>query len=806
MDEETGAREVRALELVEGTLRAGDTARYEYRARDGVPFVAALTAATGPVRLSIVDSAGASVVSQVGAGGNPPFLPSATSEVVTPVASATYTLVVTGVGSYGVRILATTPETAAARLVVNDTIRESLDATGDVDVFSFVAAPGEFYVGYLQLIDGGGTSATLQLQVDGYTIAWAATAGSSELESQSTDRFFSTVTDTARVTIRGDYVGPYRLMIRRIDRGPETARAEVTPNDTLETERLDYVGDIDEFTIRGAPGTRYTVMLQLTTSDSTQRARLEIWEDHDPLDPVASRFVAGNSPSLVSGAAQPFLLDASGTATVIVRASGRTRTPYRLFVYRVDPLPEHIASRLSPGDSVVGEDLELPGDIDEFSLTLATDDTLLFLAYLSSAPRPPDLARGVVMTLLDSAGTPVGGGGIEAWDWISSGTRVLPRGRYRVRVEATGVEAHTLCQYRIAVHRLRSAPEEWPRDIAIGDTISGIINPVGDVDAYRFQGLKGDHLDLEMESTSGQGGLYALIAREGSDWVTGVEGGSSLSEPNIHRFTLPESGTYLLRAQSSSAGAEINERGPYRLLIKRLSGAPEHHAAELALGDTVSNEGIETPGDVDEFFVHGAPGSEFTALFNAGEATYGLDVQLVDATTKDVLSYTSNQANPGEYTPLGRITLPPSRRLMLRVQERGGRPQVARTAPYTLIVYAINRRPETLPVGFAIGDTVSGELIDPVEDIDEFEFTGVQGERLLALVTAAVGSAKDLAFQVFEASTGRLVAAARVDHPNGELGLDRSQPFTLPSTGKYLVRVQWPFANVGAYKFLMQRQ
>ena len=97
----------------------------------------------------------------------------------------------------------------------------------------------------------------------------------------------------------------------------------------------------------------------------------------------------------------------------------------------------------------------------------------------------------------------------------------------------------------------------------------------------------------------------------------------------------------------------------------------------------------------------------------------------------------------------------------------------------------------------AIGDTVSGEANFPVEDIDEFEFSGVAGQRLQALVTTQVGSAPGLAFQVFEPVTGRLVAAARVDHTQWELGPDRSQVFTLPSTGAYLVRVQWPVSQGG---------
>ena len=174
---------------------------------------------------------------------------------------------------------------------------------------------------------------------------------------------------------------------------------------------------------------------------------------------------------------------------------------------------------------------------------------------------------------------------------------------------------------------------------------------------------------------------------------------------------------------------------------------------------------------------------------------------MVDAHTKDVVRYLSHGNDL--LLSFGRLVFPDSGRVMLRVQERGGRPQFGRSFPYRIVTHPIHRTPETLPVSFAIGDTVSGEAIFPVEDIDEFEFSGVAGQRLQALVTTQVGSAPGLAFQVFEPVTGRLVAAARVDHTQWELGPDRSQVFTLPSTGAYLVRVQWPVSQVGDYRFVI---
>jgi hypothetical protein len=65
-------------------------------------------------------------------------------------------------------------------------------------------------------------------------------------------------------------------------------------------------------------------------------------------------------------------------------------------------------------------------------------------------------------------------------------------------------------------------------------------------------------------------------------------------------------------------------------------------ALELGLLTCVHTIAATFPGDVDEYFVQGAPGGEFSVEFSTGNDPYGLDLQLVDAHTKDVVRYLSH--------------------------------------------------------------------------------------------------------------------------------------------------------------------
>jgi len=55
--------------------------------------------------------------------------------------------------------------------------------------------------------------------------------------------------------------GPYTLTLQPLDRGPETVPAIVTRGVPVAAERLDYVGDVDEFSFAGVAGDTASIIL-----------------------------------------------------------------------------------------------------------------------------------------------------------------------------------------------------------------------------------------------------------------------------------------------------------------------------------------------------------------------------------------------------------------------------------------------------------------------------------------------------------------------------------------------------------------
>src|SRR6266511_3854445 len=77
---------------------------------------------------------------------------------------------------------------------------------------------------------------------------------------------------------------------------------------------------------------------------------------------------------------------------------------------------------------------------------------------------------------------------------------------------------------------------------------------------------------------------------------------------------------------------------------------------------------------------------------------------------------------PNCVTPIGGVQL-------IEVRSLAGR-----TARYEFKVYAVNRRPESVDSSFALGDTVTGESIEPLVDADIFSAHGDSGQTIAVIV------------------------------------------------------------------------
>lgn len=279
------------------------------------------------------------------------------------------------------------PEVAARDVVFEDTVDvESIGPPGDVDEFVFFAQSGEEVAATLQTLSGDFTNA-LQLCViadartlDELVLGCTTSDGDdTSVWGQSTERLqlARTTAYTVEVLAPGaqsdtDW-GPFRYMVHLIDRAPEVAPPGVVFGDTIDTEAIEPPGDVDDFTFEGSVGDEVVGFLQTLTGDFTNGLQLCVIADAGTLDELVEGCTVsdGNDTSLWGQNTGRLTLQRTTIYTVRVLApSTQSDTDwgdYRYMVLLVDRDPESIPSAIAINDTIAGESIEPPGDIDEFT-------------------------------------------------------------------------------------------------------------------------------------------------------------------------------------------------------------------------------------------------------------------------------------------------------------------------------------------------------------------------------------------------------------------------------------------------------
>jgi len=602
-------------EVVTGTLAGGadaDTFRVQSAvAEDGAVFLQALGGSVQAV-LSAPDGAALATVTAPPAGREEP------SGVVPLGAGVTYRVVVSaaggsGGGGYRVRVgtVGIAPERAPAALTDGGVVEgERLESPTDVDDFTFTGVAGDTYIAFLQAGPGAGS---LRVTVP-HTSAPSPLAqaesrgGDTELEAQGTGRFTLPASGPYHLTVAAvpgadPYLGDYRLQLRRVGMGPESRPAALVAGDTLTGEGIDFVGDVDEFTLTGTPGDRYNLFFQADPASVRGTLRLEA--------PGGGGLYVAESDGrrlLLDNSSGRITLPASGNQVVrVLSIYDREvhRGAYRIFTYRVDPRPEHAPASLALNDSVMGERIDLQGDVDEYTLDIPRQSRVVLALSLDDWH-----LYGVVDAYVAGSEQPFT---FASPDRVNAGSYpvTLAAGRYTVRVDG-GNGFRT--GYRLRAFSADSTPEHAAATLAVGETVDGEdLRPLGDVDVFTFHATAGQELNLFLQGTGGSadGALYALVSGPNGANVRAVF--ASFASPTLRsrgtRFTVPATGTYRVTVYPKNRGYVFEDQGAYRFSVVPATRAPEHVPATVALGSTVTGESLDYPSDVDEFTVHGTPGS-----------------------------------------------------------------------------------------------------------------------------------------------------------------------------------------------------
>ncbi|HTK55725.1 MAG TPA: hypothetical protein VL295_02795 [Gemmatimonadales bacterium] len=364
---------------------------------------------------------------------------------------------------------------------------------------------------------------------------------------------------------------------------------------------------------------------------------------------------------------------------------------------------------------------------------------------------------------------------------------------YRIDPSPFGSAARAV----ITAQRVPADPEHVAAGIALGDSIAGeALDSPTDVDIFTFTGSAGQIIEPKIHIPGPAGVTGSICANVSAPngahlgAVSGFPGDTVLTDIQGGRIHLPADGIYQVRVNSGRNGCFgwggfDPYTGPFALVVAEIDPAPESASASLTAGDTVTAEAIDQVGDIDEFTIHGAPGSMVIFHFR----TLG-DMLRFEVPGAEYFQYSMAGDTSWLDRTSGRITLPESGEVTVTFSGFSDGPGGS-TGPYQFFVRGIDPAPESVPAAVTYGEVVTGETIDTPGDLDRFTFSGTAGQ-LANVHLSALGAPPGgtLALQLY-APNGATVGPEVVSTVADQDSVDRAtgrQP--LPSTGTYTIEVR----------------
>jgi len=786
----------------------GDSARwYSFAARPNGTYAVFFEALEGSASLTVVDSARQSLVASVSARqGGAGLDDNATNNFFAPTGGVYRLRVITFPSAAAARFrllvyeINTAPENVPARFAIGDTVAgETIDPIVDGDQFFARGTAGQEVVLVMETLGPPGSGSVSLTVVDtvastllGYVFGDAGTptltTGRLRLPA-SQDYLFSVWSVTSNVYPR--YRGPYRFWSYLINRAPEHRPAAIPLGAEVRGETIDRAGDVDEFTFAAAAGAEYNAFIQ-----ASRAVQLEVAPVTGPV--LATVTSSGSDTALFTHATGRFQVPAAGT--YIVRVSGTAPSQiadtgaYRLFLYPIDRRPEHVSAAITPGDTVSGEQIDLPGDVDEFTFSgVAGEEFNVFFQAESGSPQTM-----LQLEVVDGAGTV-----LRTVQSVGTDTSLLRQvtgrfalpgtGTYRLRVSGAPSYPADFNRgpYRLFLYPINRRPETVPATLTFGDSVSGeAIDLPGDVDEFRVTvpDSSGANLVLEVDSPS-DGGLMAQLVDSATGHVIATTTSFQVGTP-VATGRLPVApGKYIVRVGTSGDAYDRSTfRGAYRLWFYRFSYGPEAVPDTFAIGDTVSGEAIDPPGDIDVFHFHGVRGQHVNIALQgmAAPSAGGFQAFITGPTGYSIVFSGTSAAALGDHQTL-RVDLPATGWYEIDVSGAGFAGAGVRTerGPYRFIVEPLGTAPEHVGSALVPGDSVTTEAIDGPGDWDEYTVTASPGQDVGVIVHSTRTDFLYPYLRIFDRATGdSLLTALYGDHLVG--------PFRVPASGQVGIAVYQP--------------
>ena len=437
--------------------------------------------------------------------------------------------------------------------------------------------------------------------------------------------------------------------------------------------------------------------------------------------------------------------------------------------------PELVPAAAAIGDTVSGETIGSQADVDRFVLQGDAGSQVVVVADALDGA-----AALLAIRLTDNAGVTLGDelripGAAPAT--LTSGRITVPAsGSVHVRVtpDLSSTPIFT-GPYRFWSYPVSPVPELHAAAILLSTEVSGErIMPSGDLDEFTFEGTAGEQVSLHLDAShqvlleivAPSGGLEAFLGSLGNDTSTAP-------------FALAESGTY--RARLTSPGF-VSDTGGYTFTVRSLTGVPELAGDTLAIGDTVSTETLQAAPDYDTFVFHGDRRQQINVLLQglavAGTGTIVARLSGTRTATDSLMLVGSpvSAAALEDHQAL-RFELPYTGWYRLTVSGAPG--------PYRFAVLPVPTDPEVAPAALVIGDSVLGEVLNPLGDMDQYIVTGAPGDELSIIFSspAPVNEGVFPRLQIFNPETGDSLAIEAAQ------GMRVAGPVRIPSGGEIAVSV-----------------
>ncbi|MBI1917260.1 MAG: DUF4114 domain-containing protein, partial [Planctomycetes bacterium] len=425
--------------------------------------------------------------------------------------SGTYTLTLSGSGSYNVRLLDLA--TAATDFTVGSLVSGTLDPGTRTDVHRFTAAPGQLLL--VRGVDGLSTASFTPLAHD---LSALTRPG-----SRNNDPYLITLGGDTYLLVQGTGLPAIGYTFQVLD----LAAAPAAPLDAVVDSTLNPGRAPLAYSVSAAAGQRLFF-------DSLSSSSSFFWGLYDRSGRVlVAPSGLENDFTFTSAQAEDFALVLEGFANPPVTVSFRIVTS------------DTTSTPLTLGAMVSGS-LAEPGEIDEYTFQ-GTPGQRLFFDSIAAVD-----AKWVRM--IAPSGQQVFSNQLSL---DVNGVFLREAGTYRLAVDALGRELTGAYSFRLFDEA--DVPELLP-----GVDVSGRIDDVNETDVYRFQGTAGQRIWLDVVSPDLSSALLTLRTPAGE---VVYQGGVADAGP----FTLPESGSYELTVSGRGVASGI---GTYALRLVDASAAP----------------------------------------------------------------------------------------------------------------------------------------------------------------------------------------------------------------------------------------